>query len=188
MRQSKKCQFRRLKNDPFRDRFNNSMKRKTFTAFLVLIFAFAASAQTKEWQKQMKKIKPLITTEAEVETILGKPIVRFKGIGEYETKEGVFSITYSLGRCKSIRTETYNVEEGIVIQYDFRPKKDFKFNSLGIDMTGFKTDDDENDSSQTIEYYNLDKGITYDKSGDLLNWIQIYPGNDLDYLQCSSEL
>jgi hypothetical protein len=160
------------------------MKRRIFLILIISVFGLNVFGQ-KDWQKHIEKMRPLVTTESEVETILGKPIERFTGIGEYETNEGVFTVTYSLGKCKSIRTPKYNVGEGVVIQYDFRPKKKFNFDSLKIDMSGFSTEDEIYDSNQTIEYDNLDKGITYTKSNELLNWVQVYPSNDLDYLQCS---
>jgi hypothetical protein len=78
-----------------------------------------------------------------------------------------------------------NVEKGIVIEYDFNPRKKINFLALRIDVSGLPTTITGDISPPTIAYNNLEKGISYSVNGKLLNWVEVYPSNSLSYLECS---
>jgi hypothetical protein len=61
------------------------------------------------FSKRIEKIRPVFTTEAEIEKILGKAVDRYSFIGEYETKDGRFTVYYSEGKCLPIRLMKYNI-------------------------------------------------------------------------------
>jgi hypothetical protein len=159
------------------------MKRKIFLMLIIAVFSLSVFGQ-KDWQKRIEQIKPLFTTEAEVEKIIGKAIDRYSHIGEYETKDGKFDVFYSEGKCLPILMMKYNVEKGVVIQFNFTPNKKIKFAPLGIDISGWKNYGTR-DMSPPLTYSNLDKGIEYTVYKGLLTFLQVYPSNNLDYFKCS---
>jgi hypothetical protein len=73
------------------------MTHKIFLILIISMFSLNVFAQKNNWRKQIEKIKPLTTSENEVEKILGKAVERYADVAEYETKEGLFSVTYSQG-------------------------------------------------------------------------------------------
>ena len=160
------------------------MKMKILVALIIGAFSLSVFGQ-EDWQKQIEKIRPLITTEAEVEKILGKATERFSNIGEYNTKDGRFDVWYSEGKCLPVFNGKYNVEKGVIILYNFRPKKKIKFASLGIDVSGLETVVPKDMWPPPITYYNPDKGIDYTVYKGILNFVYVYQSNDLDNLQCS---
>ena len=161
------------------------MKRKIFLILIISIFSLTVCGQ-KDWQKQIEKIRPLKTTEAEVEKILGKPEERYGDWRDYKTNGGIITVVYSEGRCKSQRTPKYNIDEGVVVRVDFKPRKKIKFASLEIDVTGLeKKITEPNDVEVTIiTYYDAAKGTYYSVIRDLLNSVKVYPLDEMDYLQC----
>jgi hypothetical protein len=161
------------------------MLRQTSLILLVLILSHSAFAQKRLWQKQLEEIRLLASTEAEVEKILGKAIERYAEIGKYETKDGRFTFYYSEGKCLPIMLKKYNVEKDVVIQYSFRPNKKIKFASLGIDVSDWNARVSKGVAGLLITYSNLDKGIEYHVNKGILNFILVYPANELDYLKCS---
>lgn len=157
--------------------------KQTFLITIVLIVLANACLAQKSLLLKLEKIKPLQSTEKDVESILGKSIDRYVDVGEYETKDGLFTVTYSQGRCKSTITPKYNVNEGIVIEFDFRPRQKFTLSSLGINLSNF-TEANYSNVSDSKEYDNAEKGITYYLSNNYLNYIEVYPREDLSYLEC----
>jgi hypothetical protein len=73
------------------------MTHKIFLILIISMFSLNVFAQKNNWRKQIEKIKSLTTSENEVEKILGKAVERYADVAEYETKEGLFSVTYSQG-------------------------------------------------------------------------------------------
>lgn len=158
--------------------------RHIFLIFIVLVFSLTVSGQ-KDWLKQMEKIKPLKSTEQDVEKIIGKPTKRYADVGEYETKNGLFTVTYSQGRCKSSITPKYDVLAGIVVKFDFSPRKKYVLSSLKLNLLHF-TVTETSDVPGSKEYINVSKGRNYSFFKDELNYIEVYPSENLDYLICSN--
>lgn len=163
------------------------MKKTFFIMLFVLFFALCVSAQKNDWQKQIEKIKPLVSTEAEIEKILGKPIERWGQFGKYKTKYGQYDLIYSQGRCVSVRSGKYNVEKGVLMELNFTPKKKIKFESLKIDVSGLRTETVSDVLPPPIIYYNRVKGIAYGVQEGILFKVDLYVPADLSYLRCSAE-
>jgi hypothetical protein len=159
------------------------MRRKIFLMLIILVFGLTVLGQN-EWSKKIEKIKPLKSSEQDVEKILGKPTKRYVDVGEYETKDGFFTVTYSQGRCKSTITPKYDIPEGVVIKFDFSPRKKYILSSLGLNLLDF-TVTGTSDVPGAKEYSNVNKGRNYSFFKDELNYVEVYPSEDLDYLICS---
>lgn len=160
------------------------MRKIKLTILVIMFFSLTVLGQN-DLLKKIENIRPLFTTEKEVEKIFGKAVERYSFIGKYETKEGIFTVYYSEGKCSPSWTPKYNVEKGIVIQYNFRPKKKIKFATLKIDISGLETGTVREMSPSPITYYNPDKGVDYTVLNGLINFVQVYQPRDLKYLQCS---
>jgi len=158
-------------------------------SLIILIFfsVLTAHAKTPDWLKKLRRIKPLQTTEAEVENILGKATKRYSNLGEYEAGDGEFSIYYSEGECMPVMMTSYKVRKGVVIKFDFDPKKKIKFASLGIDVSDWKKEKPGNDMwPPPITYSNPAQGIIYTVNWQgLLSFVEVYPSNNLEKLECS---
>jgi len=159
------------------------MREKILLGVLILVVGLTTFGQ-QNWQKQIEKIKPLVTTEAEIEKILGKPVERTDYLGRYETKDGRYRLIYSQGRCMSALMPKYNVEKGVLIELSFKPKKKVKFESLGIDVSGWRTGTVSDVLPPPIIYYNPGKGIDYGVHEGILFRVHLYQPIDLDYLKC----
>ena len=160
------------------------MIQKVLLISIILVFPLITLSQTNIWLNQIKKIKPLATTEKKVERIFGKPHKRYADVGEYETVEGLFTVTYSQGKCKSTLEPKYNVQEGVVIQLDFRPRQEIIFSKLRINVSKWEKAETNDISPATISYSNSKKGFTYDVHNKFLNYVSVFPSDKQDYLQC----
>jgi len=173
------------------------MFRKVLWLILV-IFTLnnLTNAQEAKWLHKLKQITPLESTERDVEKIFNKPTEQYGNIREYKTKEGILSVTYSTGECDSNLSD-YDVDKGIVIEFDFSFEKIIMFKSLNINLAEFEKE--ESSDTQNIIYKNnqlgIDydiykktiEGISYDKSPELLNSISIYPSEKYSSFKCGKQ-
>jgi hypothetical protein len=150
-----------------------------------LIFSCTTFAQKQLLLKQIAEIKPMVTTENEIEKMFGKPVERHSEGGEYKTKYGYFYVVYSRGICIETSVMRYKVEKGVVLSLHFNAKKKIKFAQFGIDVSGWEKEVQNDFSPPTFHYFNLDKGISLWVRGGLLHVIQLYPSKAVDYLKCT---
>lgn len=159
----------------------------TLTIFVLLLTAMV-NAKDPSWLLKFKEIKPLTTTEKEVESIYGKPVQSFSNIRKYKAKEGVIQVNYSTGKCSQKTTKVtddYDVEKGIAINVWFRIDKQIKFSALRFNLLDFE-EDHANDIDGT-EYISRTLGISYSKSAKYLNSIFLFPSTRFKHLQCQKE-
>jgi hypothetical protein len=160
--------------------------QKLFVVILVTtFFNFAAHAQNNSWLKTLTKIKPLESTEKDVEEILGRPKDRYSNIGEYKIEDGEVSVIYSEGKCKSNSASEFDVEKGTVTSLDFTPKKIIKFSSLNLDLTNY-VKEDSSDVVDSLDYSSSGTGISFFiRRKDILDFVQFSGDKNTTARQCS---
>jgi hypothetical protein len=161
-----------------------SMKQKIFVLLIIQFLSLNILSQNSLWLKPIGKIKPLVSTEKDVTRVLGIAQERSAEIGEYVTKEGFFTVTYSRGICKS-SIIPYQVQAGTVLQYSFRPRKEIVFSKLGINVSNWEISETSDTGQRSITYLNSEKGVNLEVEDNVLTNIDVYPAEDFDYLLCS---
>lgn len=145
-----------------------------------LTLALAGVVDAQEW----RQIVPLKSTRADVERLLG-PGERSNGV-VYELKDGNLSIEYSTGPCSTIKRGGWNVPEGVVISFRFSPKVKQRISDLKPDRKRFKKVKDQHVG--VIYYYINDKeGIMYEVQQGEVGYVEYYPPQAYDYLQCGND-
>jgi hypothetical protein len=126
------------------------------------------------------RIKPLISSRAEVERLLGLPL---KANNFYILKNETVTFNYSDGVCKS--TVDWNVQKDRVISYEIHPTEIILFSDLKLDQTKFKVFE-----SQKIIYVNEDEGVSYEIGNihgvAIVESISIYPSEKDNDLRCKN--
>jgi hypothetical protein len=145
---------------------------------------YAGRTQPNLWLEQVKKIRPLVSTEKEIQGILGAPSSMYSDYAEYTTKDGVFTVLYSHGTCDQLRTPYYKVVAGIVISFDFDPRREIVFSTLDIDISKWNNEKTPDVSPPTITYVNEEKGIELTVHQGLLNYVEVYPSKSQSNLKC----
>jgi hypothetical protein len=143
-----------------------------------------ALSQSNLWFDQVKQIRPLVSTEKEVERVLGIPSTRYSDYAEYETKDGVFTVMYSHGICDQVTTPHYRVGAGIVVDFDFDPRRKMVFSDLRIDVSKWSKEVTPDVSPPTITYVNKEKGIEFSVHNGLLNYVEVYPSLGQSDFEC----
>jgi len=135
----------------------------------------AYSQSSNEW----RNIRPLHTTRAEVERLLGPPSGQCKCV--YEVENETIRIDYSSGPCKGLLSG-WNVPADTVLRVNIAPVREQKFTELGIDVSKYvKITDD----SFTDYYGNRDVGIRYTVSPTgIITGISYFPSTGDKYLRC----
>jgi hypothetical protein len=128
------------------------------------------------------KIKPLVSSRADVESLLGKPN---QPNNFYILKNEKVTFNYSDGVCDS--TLDWNVRKDKVISYEIRPTEISFFSDLKLDKNKFKV---------FIElkniYVNEDEGITYEVTDvhgmAIIESIIIYPSAKDEEKRCKNRI
>jgi hypothetical protein len=150
-------------------------------------------AKNPKWLVDSKYIKPLVTTQEDIERLLGGKgtIYNHKDdsyfyLAEYENDYGYWGIQYSTGKCSEKKVEGFDVEKGVVLRARFRVEKRFKFSSLKLNIADFEIYP-ESDTSNVF-YTNYEEGVSYTKGRrDLLGSIEIFPAKKYHNLACSNK-
>lgn len=105
----------------------------------IILFFFSCNLE-KGWEG----IKVLESSRADVEKKLGKPTKEEDGLIWYENEDAYFRFLFSDGPCVAPDTLLggFNVKQGIVVQYEVRPKKTLTIGELGLDLNLFKRFED----------------------------------------------
>src|SRR5215470_9324478 len=69
-------------------------------------------AQRQKWLGELLRVKPLVTTQSEIEKVTGQKGKRFTGradwyyyLVEYKTKYGYWNVKYSTNKCSQEKDE-----------------------------------------------------------------------------------
>jgi hypothetical protein len=165
--------------------------RITICFILSIVLVTSSFAQDPKWLVKLKSIRPLLSTQNEVEAVVGKMGKVFLSkddwyyyLAEYKTKDGLWIVTYSNGKCSESKKEGYNVNKGVVLKVHFILEEYFKFSLLNLDKDKFEKYQ-ESDTSNVF-YSDYSEGISYMKGGsDVLGAINIFPSNKYSELDCS---
>lgn len=145
---------------------------KLFAIFIVVTFMnLFVLAQDNLWLKKLEKIKPLESTEKDVENILGKPKDRYENIGEYLIKEGEVSVIYSEGRCIRNSASEFDVEKGTVVSFDFTPKIIIRLSFLKLNLNDY-TKEEPSTVLDTLNYYNSESGINISVRKGIIKFVE----------------
>lgn len=142
-----------------------------------LIVALYSGANAQDW----RKISPMISTRAEVETLLGPADGAFAAI--YKLKEGSLFIEYSSGPCRPERKGGWNVPENVVVLVSFSPKNEPRIASLKLDLKKFRKVIDRHVIG-IIYYINDEEGVTYQVQGGRVDTIEYGPAKKYEHLYC----
>lgn len=145
--------------------------------FNLLLFAQSNCIGAQDW----KKIVPLKTTRAEVETTFGRATGAFEVL--YQLKAGRLSIEYSSGPCRPDRKGGWNVLENVVVSVYFSPKRPKRVSEIKLDPTKFRKVIDDHVLG-AIYYINDEEGITYAVQQGKVDYVEYGPPKKYDYLYC----
>jgi hypothetical protein len=121
----------------------------------ILLFT-PSSIVAKEWMG----IKPLHSTRATVEKVLGLPTRGDAYVSIYDREKEYVSIEYSSGPCRKDRIGGWNVPHDTVVQISVSPKTKILFSDLNLDPKKYKRLDDP-ELSNVVHYVDEEEGIYY---------------------------
>jgi hypothetical protein len=125
-----------------------------FVAGFLLVIFLCGSAFSKLW----RGITPLRATRAEVEGLLGRPILSSNDSATYHTDAEAVSIRYSNGMpCGKNANSEWNVPAGHVIAITVAPKTIIQFSPLNLDESKYRKSPDPH-RLNAFEYTNTEEG------------------------------
>jgi len=137
----------------------------------------ASSSSVQEW----RGIKPLHSTRADVERLLGPAEKSYQVI--YELEAGNLTIEYSTGRCGGVKQEGWDAPEDTVVSYLFSPKVKQSLADLKLDEKKFKKV--TNSHVSVIDSYIDDEdGILYEVQGGKVDFVENYPPHKYANFRC----
>ena len=143
---------------------------------LILLFTLNTLGQDWLW-----KIAPMQTNVSQVKEmfkvvpeIYGKDRLLFK------LREGNLFIDYSKGKCVKTYWGRWNVEEGIILDIKFYPKKGRKPSFYKLKKEGMQKGFDQGH----ITYASDELGLYYSTQFGKVSGIHIYPAKKYDNLKC----
>jgi hypothetical protein len=134
-------------------------------------------------------IKPLRTTRAEVEKILGAPLPTSKAIdaARYQTDIGRVFVLYSTGPCNVQPSNGWNTPIGTVIRVSVEPTIKPTLASLSLDQNKFQKDQDG--EMPEITYFTNEAdgiGIEVDTVEGVVNNFRYFPTSKEAHLRCDA--
>ncbi|MGI8493851.1 MAG: hypothetical protein ACR2L1_00885 [Pyrinomonadaceae bacterium] len=128
------------------------MNKRILSGCLCLIFLFSVISKAEEW----RGIKPLHSTRADVERLLGQPTERY-GLSYYVLENQRVSVHYSDGECSS--PSDWSVPKDTVVSINISPVGGtLSLADLHLDNSKFKIN---KSLFEEKEYRNDDDGIVY---------------------------
>jgi hypothetical protein len=129
---------------------------RTLVATLIILFGVVNLAEAKVW----RGIKPLRSTRADVERVLGKPRANRIDWAAYDFETEEVSIEYSKGPC-SVEFSPWNVPLGTVLSVWVTPMLDLKVSDLDLNSRNFRRTRDSHVAS-IVHYLDEPDGIEYE--------------------------
>ena len=164
--------------------------REVTEMFQIYLFMFLLSCvpqQTNCW----RGIRPLRSTRADVEKILGIPTPDSKASDAafYKTTSERVFILYSTGPCDTHPGYSWNAPRGTVIHVSVEPNTKPKFADIKLDESKFKKRPDPELLDYT-SYTNEDEGISIEVNTieGVVTAFNYWPTSKDDSLRCSTSL
>ena len=129
---------------------------RTLVATLIILLGVVNLAEAKVW----RGIKPLRSTRADVERVLGKPRTNRIDWAAYDFETEEVSIEYSKGPC-SVEFSPWNVPLGTVLSVWVTPKLDLKASDLDFNSRNFRKTLDSHVAS-IVHYLDEADGVEYE--------------------------
>src|SRR6185437_2933114 len=144
---------------------------------LLLMLCMGGVGLGQDW----RTITPLKSTRTEVERLFGPGNDLY--LANYSLQDGILSVEYSSGPCRSERKGGWNVPEGTVVSVRFEPKSKKRFAGLKLEFSEFKKVEG-GDVVGVVNYTNEEQGITYEVQRGRVDAIEYLPGKRYDSLKC----
>lgn len=106
-------------------------------------------------------IRPLTSTRAQVEQILGPPINSRRQTLTYDNGTDKVDVVYSGSPCAQTEIGTWNVPKDTVLKIKVFPQRVLLIKTLKFDRSKYKRIREAHPENW-VHYFNLDKGITID--------------------------
>lgn len=156
---------------------------KTIIILLCLSLSMANSSQVEGW----RGIKPLHSTRADVERLLGTPKESYGVASTYDTKDERIKVSYSDGVCKEGKSEGWNVPRDTVISFTVHPNAKLLVADVKLDETKYKGVRDPH-LEGVVYYFNKVDGIRISarmlEEGEDIDSITYEPAAADSYLGC----
>ena len=125
---------------------------------LISLLLFTVTTQKVE-RIDWFKIVPFHTTRAEVETILGAPVMGSDYVFSYDTRDDRITVWY--GGAKPWKDDPckWALPEDSVFSFVYAPKKKFPLSELNVDLSKFKKEKAV-EMVNDFYYYNPAEGLT----------------------------
>ena len=157
-----------------------------FICILLSVFTNVA-AQDDRW----KQLVPLVSTRAEVEQVLGKPVDYFKTYGIYgKSPNPVISAWYSTGKCSGTEdgSSSYKVRAGLMTRLYITFGNERTLEAMDADFSKFRRRQFK-ELGDNVYYYSPDESIVYkmsvEKDGrEIVRSVSLQPGINTEALRC----
>ena len=106
-------------------------------------------------------IKPLTSTRADVERILGVPTDSLRQTFMYEKSTDKINVLYSGPACEQTEIGRWNVPENTVLKVKVIPQRTLLIKALKFDRSKYKRIREAHPENW-VHYFNLEEGITID--------------------------
>jgi hypothetical protein len=127
---------------------------KTIITCFCLSLIMANSSQVEGW----RGIKPLHSTRADVERLLGLPKESRGVASTYYTKDERVNVSYSDGFCKEGNSDDWNVPRDTVISFTVHPNAKLLVDELKLDKTKYERQRDPH-LEGIVYYFNREEGV-----------------------------
>lgn len=130
-------------------------------AVVLIIMLFVVPQVPCELELGWKGIRVFDTDRVSVRRVLGRePAEGGEVESRFVTDEAIVRVVYSSGRCKAVDklTGSYDLEPGVVIQYDVVPRNDLSLTKLGHNPSLYSRWEDDH-AFGFVHYYNKRDGI-----------------------------
>ncbi len=151
---------------------------RTVIAWFLMAAVAAIPVLAKEW----RGIVPLVSTRADVERLLGRPMEQsLPYISFFDLKDESVRVVYSEGRCKPGIAGEWDVPPDTVLRIDVTLKKELFLKDIQMDMSKYKKIGHLHIRGQ-LTYSNADEGASihtdsidpeYERGGRHQVWAEV---------------
>lgn len=152
-------------------------------AYIVVILLVTALAEAGEW----RGIKPLHSSRADVERLLGPPDDPSKEHSlVYKTEKEVVIIDYADGlSCKSGNSTEWRVPRGTVVSITISPRTLLPLSELHIEESRYRKTFDVH-RSEVVKYNNEEDGVSIVVYQGNVQYINFFPTEKDNHLRCDN--
>ncbi len=157
---------------------------------LLIILFFVSSLGTCCKNNEWHGIKPLHSTRADVERILGKPTPDSiaKDAASYVTRDAKVSVLYSSAGCDVEPNNGWNIPYLTVLEITVYPEAGLPLSDLKVAKERFERRPDP-DIIDRVEYFNDKDGVGFFVNGEgIVESIRYFPKEKDNHLRCKKRI